>query len=173
MRKGEFDNEMTPAPRDRRTKTAAEAHQSLMRLCSRAEKSTGDAYRLMRTWGVPESKQQEVVNRLVAQRFIDNRRYAEAYAREKSQLAGWGARKIAMQLRAKGVEREIIAETIASLDTDAQIDKLHEKLRRKLRTTKAANSYELRGKLLRYALGLGYDYEQTTAALDKIVAEEQ
>ena len=173
MRKGEFDNEMTPAPRERKSKTAAQALQSLMRLCSRAEKSTGDAYRLMRTWGVPESKQQEVVNRLVAQRFIDNRRYAEAYAREKSQLAGWGARKIAMQLRAKGVEREIIAETIASLDADAQIDKLHEKLRRKLRTTKAANSYELRGKLLRYALGLGYDYEQTAAALDKIVAEEQ
>lgn len=173
MRKGEFDNEMTPMPRERRTKTGAEALQSLMRLCSRAEKSTGDAYRLMRTWGVPESEQQGVVDRLKAQRFIDNRRYAEAYTREKSQLAGWGARKIAMQLRTKGVERDVIAETIATLDADVQMDKLCEKLRRKLRTTKAANAYELRGKLLRYALGMGYDYEQTTAVLDKIVAEEQ
>ena len=172
MRKGEFDNEMTPAPRERKSKTAAQALQSLMRLCSRAEKSTGDARRLMRTWGVPEAEQQEIVDKLVAQRFIDNRRYAEAYTREKSSLAGWGARKIAMQLRQKGVEREIITQTLVMLDADAQDDKLVEKLQRKLRTTKAANSYELRGKLLRYALGLGYDYEQAMGALDKIHLEE-
>ena len=172
MRKGEFDSEMTPAPRERKTKTAAQALQSLMRLCSRAEKSTGDARRLMRTWGVPETEQQEVVDKLVAQRFIDNRRYAEAYTREKSSLAGWGARKIAMQLRQKGVEREIITQTLAALDTDAQGDKLLEKLQRKVRTTKAASEYELRGKLLRYALGLGYDYEQAMGALDKIRLEE-
>ena len=163
---------MTPAPRERKTKTAAQALQSLMRLCSRAEKSTGDARRLMRTWGVPETEQQEVVDKLVAQRFIDNRRYAEAYTREKSSLAGWGARKIAMQLRQKGVEREIISQTLAILDTDAQGDKLLEKLQRKVRTTKAASEYELRGKLLRYALGLGYDYEQAMGALDKIRLEE-
>ena len=172
MRKGEFDSEMTPVPRERKTKTAAQALQSLMRLCSRAEKSTGDARRLMRTWGVPETEQQEVVDKLVAQRFIDNRRYAEAYTREKSSLAGWGARKIAMQLRQKGVEREIITQTLAALDTDAQGDKLLEKLQRKVRTTKAASEYELRGKLLRYALGLGYDYEQAMGALDKIRLEE-
>ncbi len=172
MRKGEFDNEMTPAPRERKTKSAAQALQSLMRLCSRAEKSTGDARRLMRTWGVPEAEQQDVVDKLVAQRFIDNRRYAEAYAREKSSLAGWGARKIALQLRQKGVERDVITQTLAMLDADAQDDKLVEKLQRKLRTTKAANSYELRGKLLRYALGLGYDYEQAMGALDKIHLEE-
>ena len=163
---------MTPAPRERKTKTAVQALQSLMRLCSRAEKSTGDARRLMRTWGVPETEQQEVVDKLVAQRFIDNRRYAEAYTREKSSLAGWGARKIAMQLRQKGVEREIITQTLAALDTDAQGDKLLEKLQRKVRTTKAASEYELRGKLLRYALGLGYDYEQAMGALDKIRLEE-
>jgi regulatory protein len=172
MRKGEFDNEMTPVPRERKTKSAQQALQSLMRLCSRAEKSTGDARRLMRTWGVPEAEQQEVVDKLVAQRFIDNRRYAEAYAREKSSLAGWGARKIAMQLRQKGVERDVITQTLAMLDADAQNDKLVEKLQRKQRTTKAANDYELRGKLLRYALGLGYDYEQAMGALDKIHLEE-
>ena len=86
MRKGEFDNEMTPAPRERKTKSATEALQSLMRLCARGERSTGDAMRLMRTWGVPEGERQGVVDKLVAQRFIDNSRYAELYVREKSRL---------------------------------------------------------------------------------------
>lgn len=171
MRKGEFDNEMTPTPRERKTKSAAEALQSLMRLCARGERSTGDAMRLMRTWGVPEGEQQAVVDRLVAQRFIDNSRYAELYVREKSHLSGWGARKIAMQLRTKGVEKEVIAEALATIDRDEQGDRLAEKLRRKMRTTKAQSDYEMRGKLLRYALGLGYDYDDAGTALDKIMAE--
>lgn len=171
MRKGEFDNEMTPAPRERKSKSAAEALQSLMRLCARGERSTGDAMRLMRTWGVPEGERQAVVDRLVAQRFIDNGRYAELYVREKSRLSGWGARKIAMQLRTKGVEKEVIAEALATIDRDEQSDRLAEKLRRKMRTTKAQSDYEMRGKLLRYALGLGYDYDDASTALDKIMAE--
>lgn len=171
MRKGEFDNEMTPTPRERKTKSAAEALQSLMRLCARGERSTGDAMRLMRTWGVPEGERQSVVDRLVAQRFIDNSRYAELYVREKSRLSGWGARKIAMQLRTKGVEKEVIAEALATIDRDEQSDRLAEKLGRKMRTTKAQSDYEMRGKLLRYALGLGYDYDDASTALDKIMAE--
>lgn len=172
MRKDEFIGEMTPPKRERKVKTADEALQSLMRLCSRAEKSTGDARRLMRSWGVPEMAQQAVIDKLVTQRFIDNRRYAEAYTREKSNLAGWGARKIALQLRQKEIERDIIAEVLTTLDATSQSEKLAEKLQRKLRSTKAANRYELRGKLLRYALGLGYDYEQTLGVLDKIVSED-
>ena len=171
MRKGEFDNEMTPAPRERKTKSATEALQSLMRLCARGERSTGDAMRLMRTWGVPEGERQGVVDKLVAQRFIDNSRYAELYVREKSRLSGWGARKIAMQLRAKGVDKETIAEALATIDNEEQGDRLAEKLRRKMRSTKAQSDYELRGKLLRYALGLGYDYDDATSALDKIMGE--
>lgn len=171
MRKGEFDNEMTPTPRERKSKSTAEALQSLMRLCARGERSTGDAMRLMRTWGVPEGERQAVVDRLVAQRFIDNSRYAELYVREKSHLSGWGARKIAMQLRTKGVEKEVIAVALATIDRDEQSDRLVEKLRRKMRTTKAQSDYEMRGKLLRYALGLGYDYDDASTALDKIMAE--
>lgn len=173
MRKGEFDSEMTPAPRERKTKTAQQALQSLMRLCSRSEKSTGDALRLMRTWGVPEGEQRGVLDKLIAERYIDNRRYAEAYTREKSQLAGWGERKIAMQLRLKGVEKEVISAVLAELvDDEGKGERLRAKLERKMRTTKAANDYELRGKLLRYALGLGYDYDTAMAAVEEVAKQK-
>ena len=173
MRKGEFDSEMTPQPRERKTKTAQQALQSLMRLCARSEKSTGDALRLMRTWGVPEAEQRGVLDRLIADRYIDNRRYAEAYTREKSRLAGWGERKIAMQLRLKGVERETISAVLAEvLQDDSMAERLQDKLEKKLRTIKALNDYELRGKLLRYALGLGYDYDMAAEAVDRVAKQK-
>ena len=162
---------MSPVPKKRRDKSAAEALQSLMRLCARAEKSSGDAMRLMRRWGVAEAERQGVLDRLVTQRFIDDRRYAEAYVREKSTLAGWGARKIAQQLRLKGVSKDIITEVLATLDSDDARTRLTDKLQRKLRTTKAATDYELRGKLLRYALSLGYEYDLAMEAINNLYRE--
>lgn len=166
------ENEIERKPRERRAKTAAEALQSLMRLCARAEKSSGDAMRLMRTWGVAEAERQGVLDRLIAQRFIDDRRYAEAYVREKSQLSGWGERKIALQLRGKGVDKAIISEALKMLDSDNMRDRLKERLQRKLRTTKAATEYDLRGKLLRNALSAGYDYDLAMEVIDDVLGEQ-
>ena len=166
------DTTIEKQPREKKPKSAAQALQSLMRLCARAEKSPGDALRLMRGWSVAESEREGVLQKLVDQRFIDDRRYAEAYVREKSNLAGWGARKIAFQLRQKGIDKEIINSTLATLDSDTQLEQLTAKLERKMRTTKAANNYELRGKLLRYGMGLGFDYDMTRTAIDKITPEE-
>ena len=127
----------------------------------------------MRTWGVPEAEQRGVLDKLIADRYIDNRRYAEAYTREKSQLAGWGERKIAMQLRLKGVERETISAVLTELmANDSMAERLHEKLSMKLCTVKAANDYELRGKLLRYALGLGYDYDMAAEAVERVAKQK-
>ena len=166
------DTTIDKQPREKKPKSAAQALQSLMRLCARAEKSSGDALRLMRGWGVPEGERNGVLQQLITQRFIDDKRYTVAYVREKSHLAGWGARKIAFQLRQKGIDKEIINTSLASLDSDAQLEQLTSKLECKMRATKAANNYELQGKLLRYGMGLGFDYDMTRSAIDKIVPEE-
>lgn len=168
MRHNEFDREMTPAPRERKTKTADEALQSLMRLAARAERSSGDALRLMRTWGVAESDRQRVLQTLIEQRFIDDSRYADAYVREKSRLAGWGARKITLNLRQKGVTQDIIDQALQQLDSETVADRLADRLRRKAKSVKASNDYEFRAKLIRYGLSLGYDYEAIEDALKTV-----
>lgn len=163
---------ITPKNRERKPKSAQQALQSLMRLCARSEKSSGDALRLMQQWQVPQAERQGVLERLVKERFIDDGRYAEAYVREKSRLSGWGARKIAMQLRQKGVSQTIIDDALRQLDSNVELPRLVEKLRRKIRTTKYTSDYELRGKLMRYALSLGFDYDIVQRAVEDSLEEQ-
>lgn len=85
---------LKPNPAARRTKTPDQALASLMRLCARAEKSEGDARRLMRGWGLNDGDAERVLARLVNDRFIDDSRYAGAFVREKMRLSGWGEYKI-------------------------------------------------------------------------------
>lgn len=156
-------------PKERKPKTAAQALESLMRLAARSEKSSGDVLRLLQQWGVPESERGGVLDKLIKNRFIDDRRYAGAYVREKSRLSGWGWRKISMQLRAKGVSQDIIKEALLEIDADDMQRTLQEKLRRKLNSVKASSDYELRGKLFRYALSQGFDYAEISEAVATVV----
>lgn len=91
-----------------RTKTPEQALAALMRLCARAERSEEDARRLMTRWGVAPADREQVLERLRRDRFIDDARYAEAFVREKINLSGWGARKIADALHRKRIARETI-----------------------------------------------------------------
>ena len=154
---------------ERKTKTPEQALSALMRLASRAEKSSGDALRLMRTWGVDPAARQEVLKTLTDQKFIDDRRYAEAYVREKSGLNGWGAYKIRQMLAAKGIDRATADEALAQIGRGAAADKLRQMLERKARGAKDEDAYKLKGRLMRYGLSLGYGYEEVTESVESVV----
>ena len=155
-------------PRVKREKSATQALSSLMRLCARAERSTGDAKRLMATWGVPEGERAGVLQRLIDDRFIDDRRYAEAFVREKSNLSGWGEYKIRAALMRKGVAAEIIAEALRLIDNAQNIERLHDKLSKRMRTVKYSSSYDLRNKLIRSGLSLGFSMDDVLHCVEQL-----
>ena len=90
--------------------------------------------------------------------------------REKINLSGWGARKIADALHRKCIARETIERALAALDAGTARERLADLLRRKVRTTRAATPYELKNKLIRYGLAQGYDYEAVRDAADALIA---
>lgn len=158
--------------RTKRDKTPQQALQSLMRMCARSERSSGDALRLMKRWGVADDEARKVLSRLQAERFIDDARYAEAFVRDKLNLSGWGAYKIKMSLRAKGVSRDIIEDVVAPmLEATDMTERLEEMMQRKLRTLKYSSPYEAKTKLIRFAASRGYDMEQAVECASKIVEE--
>ena len=69
----------------------------------------------------------------------------------------------------KGVDKNVIDEALKQLDGEKELSGLVEKLRRKIPVTKHSTEYELRGKLLRYALSLGFDYDMAIEAVDAAV----
>ena len=158
--------------RTKRTRTPEQALKALMRLASRAEKSSGDAMRLMAGWGVEPSQRRAVLDKLVGMKFIDDRRYAEAFVRDKMRFSGWGAYKIRTALRGKGIAPEIIDEALSQADGTEMAERLQRALATKMRSVKYSTPYELKNKLLRYGASLGYDFETVAVAVAGIVKAE-
>ena len=155
--------------RKKKVKTPEQALAALMRLCARAEKSQEDARRLMRGWGLAERDAEGVLAKLVRDCFIDDARYAGAFVREKLRLSGWGEYKIRTALQRKRIDRAALAEA----DRPAMGERLCRQLERKARTAKYSTQYELKTKLIRYGLSLGYDYETVVEAASGLVTDTE
>ncbi|MBP3426506.1 MAG: RecX family transcriptional regulator [Rikenellaceae bacterium] len=156
----------------KKSKTPEQALTSLMRLCARREYCTSDVGRLLVRWGVEPTAHNGVVERLTRERFIDDRRYTEAFVREKLKLSSWGAFKITSTLRAKRISADIISEVLDEYsDRDTQTDRLRTALTRKLRNIKYKDHYDLRAKLMRYGASLGHDFESVAECVDQLLKD--
>lgn len=138
--------------------------------CAKSEKCVFDARQALYRWGVEPPEHDAIIQRLVGEKFIDEERYACAYVREKSNLNRWGKHKITASLRAKRIPENIISIALEQIDSEKDTAKLEQHLLRKLRTVKYKDSYDLKGKLLRYGIGLGFDYTEVASAVDKLTA---
>ena len=159
--------------RKKKVKTPEQALAALMRLCARAEKSQEDARRLMRGWGLAERDAEGVLAKLVRDCFIDDARYAGAFVREKLRLSGWGEYKIRTALQRKRIDRALIDAALAEADRPAMGERLRRQLERRARTTRHTTQYELKTKLIRYGLSLGYDYETVVEAASELVTDTE
>lgn len=106
-----------------------------------------------------------IVKVLIEEKYVDDRRYAEAYARDKSSIAGWGGTKIRYMLSAKGIDRDVISQALGEIDEKKAGDRLEKLIENKLRTLKEDPSRRL--KVLRFALGRGYSYEEINNVLSR------
>ena len=155
----------------KRAKTPQEALASLMRLCARSERSSGDALRLMRQWGVADEDAQKVLAQLQKERYIDDSRYAEAFVREKSNLSAWGEYKIRTALRRKGIAEQIISEALSQLNPEQNKNRLLQRLQRKAKSIKYDTLYQLKTKLIRHGASLGFPMDEVIESADEVIRE--
>ena len=103
-------------------------------------------------------KADELVAALVADKFVDDSRYASAFAREKASLQGWGPIKIRFQLRAKGISDSVISAALEEIDADKASARLQKLLENKWHSLQ--DDPQGRLKLFKFALTRGYEYEE-------------
>lgn len=140
-------------------KTEEQALQSLTALCARGEHSSGEMTEKMRKWEVTEDAQARIMEYLVSNKFIDDMRFARAFVDDKIEYNKWGRRKIDQALWAKGVDEKIRREVLDGIPDERYVEILKPLIASKRRSTKAESEYEMSGKLIRFAMGRGFDME--------------
>ncbi len=143
--------------------------------CSRMERCSFDARRSLFRWGITDAEtQRAIIEKLKSGKFIDERRYAAAYIRDKLITGRWGEAKIRAGLRAKSINSETIE---AALADNINQDELNKKLLQNIEKqylkekSKGTDKYNLRAKLFRRAASQGFDIEDINRIINKVIDE--
>lgn len=139
----------------------------LRRLCSRREYCTSDILKkASEALDGDHNRAEEVLQVLVSERYVDDLRYASAYARDKASISGWGEVKIKYMLSAKGIARDVITKALEEIDEGKAESRLEKLLENKWKSLKDDPQGKM--KLIRFALGRGYGYEDISSLLGKV-----
>ena len=133
--------------------------------CSRREYCSSDVYaKALKALGGDEDGAWEVVEALKADKYVDDLRYASAFAREKASLSGWGKVKIRYMLSSKGMSGDVISGALDEIDSDAALRKMENVVMAKYRLI--SDDPQAKIKLLKFALSRGYQYDDIKSFVD-------
>ncbi len=140
----------------------------LQALCSRKEccESEIRTKALKLTEG-DEQAASDIVKSLVEDRFVDDFRYASAFAREKASLSGWGSQKIVFMLARKGIDRKTALSALEEIDPESSAKKMESVITAKYKSL--ADDPQCKLKLLRFALSRGYGYDEVKSVVESVM----
>ncbi|MDE5790299.1 MAG: RecX family transcriptional regulator, partial [Muribaculaceae bacterium] len=119
---------------------------------------------------LPASMADEIIDYLEENRYIDNLRFAKAFARDKVRFSGWGRNKIRMALAVKRISSSEVSEALDEIDEDEYLLALAKAAEAKARNLDLAD-YEERAKLYRHLIARGFESNLISKAIRKIQDE--
>jgi regulatory protein len=144
------------------------------RICSEREYCESDIRSKLESWGeTDETRVNVIIESLKKEKFIDEERYAGAFARDRFKYQQWGKVKITAQMKLKRIPSAVIAVGLSTIDEKEYIDTLKEILLRHRKNIKAKNRYDLKGKLLRHALAKGFESHLVYEIVSQIAGEDE
>ena len=143
-----------------------EALSRLQNLCSTQEKCTGDLREKLRQWEIVPEQAEKIIANLIKDKFVDDRRFAGFFVRDKQRISKWGREKIRFALVRKRLAKDIVDEALSSLPAENFESALRELFARKAKELDKYESYERKNRLIRFALQRGFDYDLVFRLVD-------
>jgi regulatory protein len=128
-----------------------------MALCSHRELCCDDLRNRLISYDLGNNDTEKIIGILIKENFINETRYATSFVRDKFKYNKWGRIKIAAHLNSKKIPSETIRTALDSIDNEDYIKFLKELIAGHMKSVKAKNQYDLKGKLLRYGLSKGFE----------------
>lgn len=145
--------------------TEEQAYQKLASLCAVSEQCISDIRRKMQRW-VIIGDAETIIGRLIKERFIDEHRFARAFALDKFRYNHWGREMIRMEMRRRNISSADIDYGISEIPQEEYESVLRHLIEAKRPTVKGKSEYEVNQKIIRYALGKGFTMDEILRYID-------
>lgn len=135
--------------------------------CARQEQCRHDIEKKLYTLGLQEKEISNIIGELIKEKFLDDKRYAAAYVKDKFRFNKWGRLKIRHGLALKKLPHEIIEHALENISEDDYRKMLGDELKKKTKNLKGTH-YARKAKLMRFAQSRGFEPGVVYEIIDRI-----
>jgi len=136
-----------------------QAWSKALKWCAYQERSQQDVRDKLYDYGLHEREVEELISRLIQEGFLNEERFAIAFAGGKFRILGWGKVKIKLALKQKRVSDYCIKKALSQIDDKAYIEKLKKVVLKRSKEIKEKDTFKRNYKLAQYALSRGFEQD--------------
>jgi regulatory protein len=154
---------------DKRTKKTPTVDVALLKArkyCAFSERTKAEVEKKLKDLGVMGGDIPVIMEKLVKEGFLNENRFATAFASGKFRYKKWGRIKIVMEMKRKGLPEELIKKGVSELSEEDYKQTLDELLLKKWKQVERKvvpddyeSVYVAKQKLIKFALQKGYEQD--------------
>ena len=121
--------------------------------------------------GLHQDEVEEVLSELISEGFVNEERFAKAYAGGKFRIKKWGRYKITMELKQRKISDYCIRKGLEEIEEAEYATTLAGLVSKKAGSTHEANPFILKRKIANYVIGKGYESELVWRAIETVLQQ--
>jgi regulatory protein len=148
--------------------TKEEALQKLRQYCAYQERSHYEVQQKLYQLGIRKSEHDEVISTLIEEDYLNEERFAKAFAGGKFRMKDWGRKKIYYALKEKKVSEYSIKQAMKEIDEAEYAKNLNELVAEKYESLKDEQYLVRKKKTIDFLIQKGYEYELVSRAVNQL-----
>lgn len=155
---------------ERNRLTPEAALQKVKHFCAYQDRCHSEVKERLGEFGVWGSDADKILSQLIEENYLNEERFAAAFARGKFRMKQWGRVKITHQLKQKQVSAYCIRKGLTEIDDDEYLQTLDKLATTKVRSLSAdKNIFSKKRKLTDYLLQKGYERDLIMQTVNKLL----
>lgn len=139
--------------------TPVQALAKIQKYCAYQERSHREVKNKLFEYGLFTNEVEEMMSNMINDNFLNEERFARAFAGGKFRMKKWGKIKITHELEGHGLTSNCIHRGLQEISSSDYKKTLVSILKRKAAEVKENNLFSKRNKVARFAIGRGFEPE--------------
>lgn len=128
--------------------------------CTYQERTQDEVRKRLALWKVFYDEAEEMIGWLIEENFINEERFAKAFAGGKFRVKNWGKRKIIFELKGRKLSTYCINSALKEINDDDYLATLKMLILKKTKELKTENNKIIKNqKVANYIIGKGFESE--------------
>lgn len=149
--------------------SVSESLARIYRYCAYQERSHQEVKNKLYEFGLTTDEVEELLTKMITEGFLNEERFAKAFAGGKFRVKKWGRLKIIRELEAQGLTKKCINRGLGEIELSDYRKTLKNLLIKKAEQTEEDNLFKKRDKVAKYAIGKGYEPEMVWEMIKDLI----